>query len=526
MIARRAGSPEDSLLAALSPWERRLTVESAGRWLIRGAVVGLTLASLVLLIGWLVPRPETELRPLALEGALAVVLAAVIVGAWPGPHPRRAAQLDARLGLGDRLATAWAYRGQDRAILRLQRADAMASLGLRQPRSALRWRPARPEVVALGASGLLTALLLVTPSPRQALLDQQAAEQAAVEQTQQQLDALRLQAVQASSLSPDQARQLDDLLRQAQTELQQTHSQTAAMAALARVQDQLNQQLADPNASLRDDALAAMSETLAAEPRTQALADALRREDPRATSDAVKSLAAQADQLSDVERQGLSRALQRAANVGRSEPRGSAALRDAAQAIAAGASADAALSATDSALREAIQASQAQASVAATLQRLRELQTRLASGAPLTGDASPGESDRPASAATSSLGLPSGTPVALDAGGSRTINDPAAGQGQGAGVGAAQGASQAGADAASQAAENIFVPGRAGDGAADSQDLVDQPFSVRGAPRPYREVLSQYAQTSRDYEDRPDISPAVRDLVKQYFLRLQLQADQ
>ena len=71
-----------------------------------------------------------------------------------------------------------------------------------------------------------------------------------------------------------------------------------------------------------------------------------------------------------------------------------------------------------------------------------------------------------------------------------------------------------------QAAENVFVPGRPGNGAAD-QDLIDQPFTVRGAPRPYRDVLTQYAQTTRDYVERPDISPAVRDLVKQYFQELE-----
>jgi hypothetical protein len=44
---------------------------------------------------------------------------------------------------------------------------------------------------------------------------------------------------------------------------------------------------------------------------------------------------------------------------------------------------------------------------------------------------------------------------------------------------------------------------------------------VRGAPRPYRDVLNQYAQSGRDYVDRPDVSPAVRDLVKQYFQKLE-----
>jgi hypothetical protein len=51
--------------------------------------------------------------------------------------------------------------------------------------------------------------------------------------------------------------------------------------------------------------------------------------------------------------------------------------------------------------------------------------------------------------------------------------------------------------------------------------VVNQPFSVTGAPRPYRDVLNQYAQSSRDYVDRPGISPAVRDLVKQYFQELE-----
>ena len=71
------------------------------------------------------------------------------------------------------------------------------------------------------------------------------------------------------------------------------------------------------------------------------------------------------------------------------------------------------------------------------------------------------------------------------------------------------------------ASRSSSVPGRASDGLTDQLDQTNQPFTVRGAPRPYRDVLSQYAQTSRDYVDRPDVSPAVRDLVKQYFQQLE-----
>jgi hypothetical protein len=120
------------------------------------------------------------------------------------------------------------------------------------------------------------------------------------------------------------------------------------------------------------------------------------------------------------------------------------------------------------------------------------------------------------------LGLgESGTPVALDSTAIGGIRDPGAAPGSGAGIGAGD-PNAAGGQAAidATAAENVFVPGRAGDGAVD-QSLTDQPFTVRGAPRPYRDVLNQYAQSGRDYVDRPDVSPAVRDLVKQYFQKLE-----
>jgi hypothetical protein len=471
----------------------------------------------VLVVGWLVPWPEAELRPWAAQLALPPLLAALVVALWPASHEHRAAALDGRLGFGDRLATAWAYRASYQSIVRLQRADAIARLARRSPRTDLTWRPNRIELGALAATAIVAAILLVVPSPQQAVLDRQAAEQAAVEQAAQRLDVLREQASALPSLTPEQARQLDELLRQAQTELKRTRTQQEANAVLARAQDQLSEQLGDPNAELRDEALTAMSETLTAEPRTQALADALQHEDADAARDALNAIAAQADQLSDIERQALSRALQRAANVGRSEARSASALRDAAQAIASRQSPDAALLAAGDALRDALHGSQAQSALSATAQQLRELQTQLASGSVPRAD--PGQPFSGQRDAASGAGLAAGTPVALDASGAG-LRDPTAGQGAGAGFGAAGLGTQGQTAPGAQAAENVFVPGRPGDGPAD-QDLVEQPFTVRGAPRPYRDVLTQYAQTTRDYVERPDISPAVRDMVKQYFQDLE-----
>src|SRR5207244_2148981 len=196
---------------------------------------------------------------------------------------------------------------------------------------------------------------------------------------------LRQEVVNVNSLTPEQSRQLDELLQQAQAELKRTRTQQEATAVLARTQDQLSQTLADPNANLRDEALAAMSETLAAEPRTQALGDALQREDAQAASDALKEIAAPADQLSDVERQAL-----------RGQP-----------------------------------------------------------------GSQEGES------------LAAGTPVAVDAGGRGQLRDPSDSPGNAAGTGASGLGGRGQTSPVGQAAENVFVPGRVGNGPTD-QDLVDQ----------------------------------------------------
>ncbi len=278
---------------ALRPWERRLTLESVQRWLVRGAIAAFVLAGLVLAVGWVVPWPETELRPWAFRAAAPLLLAALLVAAFPVRRLRKAAVLDTRLGLGDRLATAWVYRASTQTIVRLQRSDAIARLAKRSPQKDIMWRPSRAETIAVAATFVVCLLLFVTPSPQQAVLDRQAAEQVAVEQTSQRLDALRQEAIASPNLTPEQARQLDELLQQAQAELNRVHTQQDATAILARTQDQLGQQLADPNATLRDEAIAAMSETLAAEPLARPLGGALQHEDAQATSDALKALAAQ-----------------------------------------------------------------------------------------------------------------------------------------------------------------------------------------------------------------------------------------
>jgi hypothetical protein len=216
LVAPGADEGERAVVAALAPWRRRLALEGLQRWLVRGASGAVGAACLVLAVGWLLPVSESELRPLALELAAVALLAAVTRGAWPVATARRASELDARLGLADRLATAWAERHATRPMAGRQRADALARLAERSPRRDLPLTWARREVGALAALTALAGVLLFAPSPMQGLLQQQAADKRAVEETATRLEVLRHEVAETPGLTPEQVRQLDELLQQAQ----------------------------------------------------------------------------------------------------------------------------------------------------------------------------------------------------------------------------------------------------------------------------------------------------------------------
>ena len=501
------------LRAALVPWTRRLALHSLAHWLIRGIGAGLLVVSGVLAIGWLVPWPMSDLQPIALRAAIPVFLLALIVGAWPRSMLQRAAELDTRLILADRLATAWLARHTSHPMAELQRADALEHLGAqRLPRLSL----PRLELALVAAALLLALVLAFAPSPMRAVLAERTAEQAAVAQAAQRLDSLRETAVADASLTPEQSQRLDEVLQQARAELGQVHTQQEAQEVLARAAAQVAQ-VGDPAADAREQALAAMSEALSQDPRTRELGQALSGNDPTAAASAAQALADGADKLSDVERQGLARALQRAANVGRGDPQSSAALREAARSVGAGEPSQADFEQAARALQEALQTAAAQSTLRSTSQRLDDLRSALASGMPnQADDLSSGVTPNGASPM---IGEPSRSlPI-----------DPAPGQGAPGPAERMSGAGQGGADLNTgpadgrlgvAASENVFVPGAASGGPSD-QDAVRQPFSVRGQPRPYREVIGQYAQAGRDYIDRASVAPSVRDLVKQYFSKLE-----
>jgi hypothetical protein len=180
-------------------------------------------------------------------------------------------------------------------------------------------------------------------------------------------------------------------------------------------------------------------------------------------------------------------------------------------------------------IEEAMKATAAEAAIRSATQRLQDVRSELVSGTPAQMAQEPYDNYMGQSAY-----LPpniSGTAVPIDAslargaargasGLSRSDAETGGEHGKSGGVGGAElGSGQPASDA--EASESVFVPGRSGDGPTDGQENMQQPFSIRGAPRPYREVISQYAQQGRDYVDRAAVPPNVRELVRQYFADLE-----
>jgi hypothetical protein len=302
------------------------------------------------------------------------------------------------------------------------------------------------------------------------------------------------------------------------------------VAALTRAEQQL-MQLGDTGADAREQALGAMSETLAQEPLTRQLSDALQRSDARDASQALDALRDQSNQLSDSQRQALARALQRAANVGRADSRSSNALRDAARAVSAGENPSNQLNDAAQSIEEAMQASAAESAIRQATQRMQDVRTELTTGTPPPGESSQDRSYEGQMGQSGTMPGPgSGTAVPIDVAVARARaaalgvgrSEPVP-NGEGGTTGGVTGAdlTNGQAPAATDPSESIFIPGRAGDGPTDNQDNVQQPFTIRGAPRPFREVIGQYAQQGRDYVDHASVPPNVRELVRQYFADLE-----
>jgi hypothetical protein len=499
------------LMARLVPFERRAEV----------ALIGLPLAILAAAIAWAVRRPAA---------------------------PTIMAVADLRLGLKERLSTAWERRDQAGPLDGAQRRDALERAASARLASAFPIRVNRGEaslVAVLAIFGLALALL---PNPMDQVLAQRKADQASQARAAKAVAQAEKKVADSTRPSPKDA-DVQKILQDTQAKIRQADSPRKALESITPAEQQL-QKLSDPGTPALRSSAQNLSNGLSATSAGRSAAQAI-SSSPAKGAQSVRDLASQLQNLSPKEREELAKALAKASQQSQnSQMRDS--LSKASSALQSGDTAAAAQSLNEVAgqldsLQEAENTDQAVASaingLEAARQELAEQADRDANGQGGQGTgASSASASASASAGASGSGNGDGNGNANGNGtgtgsgngngngngngsgnGTGTGNGTGSGNGNGTGSGGSGGTGSSGSGTGSgtgaSSTERIYVPGQPVPGQSENEPTPlgpgqDVPLS------PYSQVIQAYQQAALDATDQSLIPGSERDLVRQYFSQL------
>ncbi|MFP4394767.1 MAG: hypothetical protein ACLFTI_05835 [Anaerolineales bacterium] len=442
------------------------------------------------------------------------LLGALLGYGWPQPFDERLRRLDCQLQLADRLTTAWELAAEritaPEALIRLQHEQTLDTLRTIDPATVFLLRPPARALRAGAVVALLLLPALGLPNPQIAALDRRAAQQEAVAEAIEQIEATQVELAEDASLSEAERAAALQALQEALAKLQDMDSTPVErQAALTEAERQLSE-LRAPEAAARvqrfaqaaplttDATIQPLAEALAAGDLENAAAYLNSLIDPNGEPLTAEEVLALADAFSE-----MADALQE------TDPEMAAQFREIAQEIYSGdaAGAQEAVARAAETLSEAGAANapnetleQAQAGLQEAQSTLRGSQAE-ATGA--SGDAQQG-------------GQPSagGAPCASTGGGGDDANG-GPGSHQDTGSSAPFGDDEM--ERLEGAGGEITLPRpQTEDGAP--QSTIGQP----GASRvPYREVYGDYIQAAEADLSRRAYPPGLRAYVRQYFSELE-----
>jgi hypothetical protein len=467
----------------------------------------------VLLITRLVPfERRVQLAVLGIPVMLATAATAWILSRpGPGALMRRA---DQRLGLKERLSTAWERRASSGLMDELLRRDALEHAQRDRLARAFPIRISRRELGVLAIVAAAAVLLAVLPNPMDQLLAQRRADAAS-----QARAANAVQEVQkriAASTAPADPK-VQKILSDTQKKIRQAPDPRQALQAISPAEQQL-QHLSDPQTPARTSTTQNLANALTTTKAGQAAGQALTAS-PSKGAQALRDLASQLQSLSPQERAQLAQALATAAQHAQ-DPTMAASLHRASNALAAGGVATAAAALSDLAGQlDALQSQQntdqqvasAINSLEAARQQLAAQADRDAAGsgaASANGDASPGASAGAGNGNGNGNGNPNGTG-----------NGSGSGNGSGGTNGTGSSGSGSGSGQGTKPGEKLFVPGQPVPGQFENDPTPlgpgqDVPLT------PYTQVVQAYRQAALDATDQSLIPGSERDLVREYFSTL------
>jgi hypothetical protein len=503
----QGNSDKQSLFLALRPWRRRLIVQRTLHWTIRGSVIGLILANLVLLISRLLPWANARFWAIGI--GIACLLFALIVAVWSRPSPGQAARIiDRRLALHDRLGTAWELREERSALAQLQRRDALKQLEEHTPARALSLRQHRALLLLFILAACASVLLVALPNPMDAVLKQQAAFQAHVAVQVQHIEQLRKELAHQAALTPQQKAQADQILRNLEQQLEQAKNETEAQQALAKAQARLDQ-LRNPLTASKIAAQTAAGNTLqnSTNANLDAVGKALASNDPKSLANALKGLTSQIGKLSPSQRSQLAQQIESAANQASQDPNLSSSLHQLAKAIADGSPSevtDAANAVQSTADQNAVAEAQDNG-ISQAEQGVQQAADNLASSTDGTNTQHQGQGQ----------GQNGQNQGQGQNGQNQGQGKEQGGQGQGNTGGENGAGSQQGKN------EQVYLPGQIGAGNSTQSDNGNPGQVQPGSPQPYAQVIEQYSKMANDEIDNSNIPPDMKDLIQGYYNALE-----
>jgi hypothetical protein len=325
---------------------RALSVQRGLLWLARGLAAG-TVVVLGLVVWAWVRDAVAGLSLLLLVGLPVGLSLVTAAGSMFIHHNSRdlARRVDHAARLQERSTTALELgaRGDEFPLALAQMRDAVEHLKRVDLLEAFPLRAPRNELMAAFFNVVIAAIIGISPNPW--LLRARASNPAITIAREQAQRVQRLaDSIQPTTDELDALRQL--VSKGARTVDARSNEPDAALNALQDLEEQVRQMSAGDDQL--SSALAAIASALASDPATQQLANAINTGDMREISRAAKDLASAASNLSGQDQQRVTRVLRDAAGkAGRISQSVAGSLSDAADALSAGAGADANESASD-----------------------------------------------------------------------------------------------------------------------------------------------------------------------------------
>jgi len=489
---------------------------SAVRYLLHAVLVGAGWVFLVIVAARL--APIEQVWRIAAFGVPVAFAAVAVAWAVARPKPMRLMQTaDLRLGLKERLSTAWERRlagGPLDAALRRDALDHAAQVKLS---AAYPFGMRRGEALLTFALAIAAIALVLLPNPMDQVLAQRRADHAAQAHAAATIAVAQKKLATAASRAAVDPR-VQKILQDTQAKIANAPDPRAALQNITPSEQQLLQ-LSDPQTPARVSSAQNLANSLGSTSAGKAAGQAINAS-PAKGAQAVRALASQVQSLTPQQKAELAKALAQAAQQSQ-DPAMAASLQQASSALASGDASAAALALNQvaSQLDSLQQQENNDQEIAAAINGLEAARQQLAaqadrdagqaaaSGSPASGTGSGG-----AQASGSGNGNGNGN-------GSGTGNGSGNGNGSGGTGGQGSSGSGAGSGSGAQSTERIYVPAPATSGEPDAEPPPlgpgqDVPLT------PYSQVIGAYQQAALDAADQSLIPGSEQDLIRAYFSSL------